>query len=322
MPGYTLPNETLKNKLGATNPDDLETLESELVAARLTEIALGAGPTGNFDLDHLRALHRHLFQDVYEWAGHTRDERVRLSDGEIAHEPTLRKSEGEPFVLGPLVTRSLNQTFQQLAAEDLRALDREGFAKVAASVLAALNSVHAFREGNGRTQRAFMVALAKEAGHELRFDVVSRERMTQISIAAHEQGDLGGFERMMREITDPDRVSALRQAQDYLDQHRSTIDWRDRYMATTEEGRSYSLTLVGTAGPNFMARTDAEILVGRSSDLPSPPPASGERFTMTTAVRQELQARDSGERVLDARGINISAVEGERDEQKPSGQKI
>lgn len=26
-------------------------------------------PRGRFDLDHLQAIHRHLFQDVYDWAG-------------------------------------------------------------------------------------------------------------------------------------------------------------------------------------------------------------------------------------------------------------
>ena len=41
-----------------------------------------------FDAEHLKALHRHLFQDVYEWAGHTRDEQVRLRDGSIAADPS------------------------------------------------------------------------------------------------------------------------------------------------------------------------------------------------------------------------------------------
>ncbi len=29
-------------------------------------------PKGSFDLAHLRAIHRHLFQDVYDWAGELR----------------------------------------------------------------------------------------------------------------------------------------------------------------------------------------------------------------------------------------------------------
>jgi fido (protein-threonine AMPylation protein) len=52
---------------------------------------LGQGPKGEFDTAYLKAIHRHLFQDVYEWAGRTRDDRVMLSDGTIASEPVLRK---------------------------------------------------------------------------------------------------------------------------------------------------------------------------------------------------------------------------------------
>ncbi|RYE61583.1 MAG: cell division protein, partial [Oxalobacteraceae bacterium] len=36
-------------------------------------------PTGDFDLKHLRAIHRHLFQDVYDWAGEIRT--VEISKG-------------------------------------------------------------------------------------------------------------------------------------------------------------------------------------------------------------------------------------------------
>jgi cell filamentation protein len=44
--------------------------------------------------------------------------------------------------------------------------------------------------GDGRTQRIFLDALARQAGHELYFDVVSRERMVLASIAS-KSGDLG-----------------------------------------------------------------------------------------------------------------------------------
>lgn len=98
MPGYTLQDGvTLKNKLGAATHEALETAETDYARNRLWDFAAGQAPKGNFDTAHLRAIHRHLFQDVYEWAGRTRDEPVRLSDGEIATEPILRKIDGKPF---------------------------------------------------------------------------------------------------------------------------------------------------------------------------------------------------------------------------------
>ena len=58
----------LRNRLGLTDPDQLDKVERRLVAQRIAEGA----PRGGFDLAHLRAIHRHLFQDIYAWAGELR----------------------------------------------------------------------------------------------------------------------------------------------------------------------------------------------------------------------------------------------------------
>ena len=63
-PDYTV----LRNRLAIRDAPALEAAERELVAQRLVEPL----PGGDFDLDHLKAIHRHLFQDVYAWAGELR----------------------------------------------------------------------------------------------------------------------------------------------------------------------------------------------------------------------------------------------------------
>ena len=66
---YTYPDSAvLRNKLGFVDAAQLDRMELRLVTQRATD----GIPIGRFDLDHLRAIHRHLFQDVYEWAGETR----------------------------------------------------------------------------------------------------------------------------------------------------------------------------------------------------------------------------------------------------------
>jgi len=126
VPGYTLSDGvTLKNKLGAHDPDELEHLEAGYVAARYNEIDAGSGPSGQFDAEHLKAIHHHLFQDVYEWAGRTRDDRVALSDGAIATEPLLSKVEGQPFLIGPAISAALDDIATRLCDADyLRGLPR------------------------------------------------------------------------------------------------------------------------------------------------------------------------------------------------------
>jgi cell filamentation protein len=114
----------------------LEKAEGDYVTSRLWDFTSGQGPRGGFDIAHLKAIHQHLFQDVYEWAGRTRDERVVLSDGTIASEPVLRKFDGEPFMQGPLITGTLGRITGKLRDENyLRGLGREEFSNRAAVLI-------------------------------------------------------------------------------------------------------------------------------------------------------------------------------------------
>jgi cell filamentation protein len=296
VPNYTLPDGiTVKNKIGATSHDELERLEADYVIPRRLEIALGYGPQGEFDAAHLKAFHRHLFQDVFEWAGHTRDERVTLSDGTIATEPHLKKPDGHPFLLGPAIPAALDDIATKLReAGYLRGLPREEFAERAADVMAEINAVHSFREGNGRAQRVFMEQLAHAAGHDLDFTVVSKERMIQASIVANEQSDTSMMRRMFDEISDPARVALLRESIAGLE--KLNFKWNDRYVATLAPGHAVELVFAGAAGDQFMGRTQTEILFGRADDLPEPRPARGETFTAiaTSYARAPSEDKASG----------------------------
>jgi cell filamentation protein len=147
MPNYTLPDsETVKNKLGAHSHDELESLEVGAVVARHTEHLLDPRIPPTFDTAHLKAIHRQLFQDVYEWSGHTRDERVALSDGTIATEPLLYRPGSKPFASGAQISEGLESLSTRLREADyLRGLPRGEFATRAASVLATVNGIHAFQ---------------------------------------------------------------------------------------------------------------------------------------------------------------------------------
>lgn len=58
----------LRNKLGETSAAKLSTKEEYLAKLRLIELAKNPVPV-TFDYDHMKAIRRHIFQDVYEWAG-------------------------------------------------------------------------------------------------------------------------------------------------------------------------------------------------------------------------------------------------------------
>ena len=66
---YFIPGtNVLKNKLGITNNEELKQAEADITFTKLAE--LYDNPIeGNFDSEHLKAIHRYLFKDIYSFAG-------------------------------------------------------------------------------------------------------------------------------------------------------------------------------------------------------------------------------------------------------------
>lgn len=64
------------------------------------------------------------------------------------------------------------------------ALSAADYAAQAAHFLAELNAIHPFRDGNGRTQLAFMAILSDAAGHPLNIDALEPEPFLQAMIAS------------------------------------------------------------------------------------------------------------------------------------------
>lgn len=148
---YVYPGtRVLRNKLDIRDADALDRAERRLVLDRVAEGA----PSGKFDLKHLRAIHRHLFQDVYEWAG-------RLRSVEISKDK-------HQFQFRQYIETGMADVHRRLvAARFLKGLSRAEFAAQAGQIIGDVNYVHPFREGNGRTQLQYLKQLAEQAGHPL-----------------------------------------------------------------------------------------------------------------------------------------------------------
>jgi cell filamentation protein len=159
----------LRNLLGIEAEDTLEALETELAMTRADEPL----PSGKLDADHYLAIHHHLFQDVYGWAGKPRTVRI-----------SKRNSH---FCFPEWIDGELAKLFRGLKQERfLKGLSPEAFARKAATFLATLNVIHAFREGNGRAQLSFLLLLADNAGHPLDISQMDPETMLHAMIASFE----------------------------------------------------------------------------------------------------------------------------------------
>lgn len=172
----------LKNRAGLRDADRLEAFEIEMTSLR----ALEPRPEGKFTPAHYRAFHRHMFGDVYSWAGRYRT--VRTSKG------------GNVFCYPEHIPSQMDKLFVILKrAPFTGGASAADFVSAAASFLAELNAIHAFREGNGRAQLSFMHAVSIRAGHE--FDLTKiRDRAFLNAMIRSFGGDIGLLKRALRQM--------------------------------------------------------------------------------------------------------------------------
>jgi cell filamentation protein len=128
----------LIDRLGTRDPAVLNAFEVEMTSDRATEPL----PAGRLSYSQYRAVHRHLFQDGYRWAGKIRT--VRIAEG------------GNAFCYPEHIDRAMRRIFEKLAQQKkLRGLTPGKFAQKAAHLLAELNAVHPFGEGMGALRCRF-----------------------------------------------------------------------------------------------------------------------------------------------------------------------
>jgi cell filamentation protein len=175
----------LKNKLGIGDEDELNNAEASLVAWRSFQLFQKPMP-GRFDLDHLKAIHKHLFQDLYEWAGELRDIDLSKGDSYFANHMHIA-SAAQPI-------------FEKLSQENyLQELDAPAFSQRAAYYLGEINALHPFRDGNGRVQREFINHLAYKYGYFIEWKNVNSEETIQASKESFQRGDNTKFAAFIRD---------------------------------------------------------------------------------------------------------------------------
>lgn len=210
---YLIPGtNVLRNRVGATSTAELAVAEADLSFARALQLLDSPVPATN-DLRELKRIHRHLFQDLYDWAGQLRSVDVRKD-----------VPDAEFFMPWSYVDNAAAICFMALAEERLLVgLSREKFVERLAFHYEKINYLHPFREGNGRTQRVFWNRVSLQAGWQLDWRPVHGEENHAAARAGSDQQDLGPLIRMF------DKIVAAPQGV-------GTDDW------TTHEIRRLSIT--------------------------------------------------------------------------------
>lgn len=163
-------SDVLTNKLNIKDDALLLEAERKITAIRMIE-ASKKRIRGKFDFEHLKRIHFFIFRDVYDWAGQVR---------------TVNISKGNQFCRVEFIESQAKELLDQLQKEHcLKTVQtKEALGGKLAYYLGELNAIHAFREGNGRSQRMFIEHLAQSLGYRIDFGKISREEMLKASIKA------------------------------------------------------------------------------------------------------------------------------------------
>lgn len=168
---YCYPDSNvLKNKLNIRDLRELKDVEEKFVAIKQLVLLQKPIP-GRFTINHLLRIHRFLFEDVYPFAGHIRREQI---------------SKGETLFFPPdLIKRELRRVFVEIHETGmLQEKKPQSQIQHLSHVMAELNIIHPFREGNGRSIRELIRCMAQVYGLTLNWGNADQDTMMDAAIAS------------------------------------------------------------------------------------------------------------------------------------------
>ena len=135
----------LTNKLGITNSAELAKEEERISKRKAKELfengMLDKLEAGKFS--SLKAIHKYLFEDIYDFAGEIRT--VNLSKGNFRFAPVM---------------------YLQAALDNIDKMPQATFEQIVEKYV-EMNVAHPFREGNGRSTRIWLDLIFKKELHKV-----------------------------------------------------------------------------------------------------------------------------------------------------------
>ena len=157
----------------------------------------GWEPSG--DLRELVAIHRGLFEGVFDDAGLLRTTDTTRKETEDPR----RADDPEAFFPAALIETGAANIASELAEKrNLQVMDRPRFVAEFSRIYDELGYLHPFRGGNAMTLRIFGSRLAHDAGWDLDWGSVTRDEYKHAKRAAY-MADTSAFERMFARIIRP-----------------------------------------------------------------------------------------------------------------------
>lgn len=145
----------LANKLGITDEEEMEALESGLLLMLYEQLFIEGQPPAALAFEHISGWHRQWLGNVYDWAGRLRNANLTKDGFQFAAADRI-----------PLLLDGFERQFLSRSGE-LKSLARPELVRYLAECHVEFILIHPFREGNGRLSRLLCDVLAVLAGKGL-----------------------------------------------------------------------------------------------------------------------------------------------------------
>lgn len=160
---YVQENGTLKNKLGIKEYKELNNAEKDIGFVKLIDI--GETFKQRYDVDYLKNIHKHIFKDIFDWAGEFRIVPIYKTEVVI---PGLSLEYSSP----KNIEKDLNRVLDTLNNINWSGKSIEEIVTEFTDCLAQIWRVHPFRDGNTRTTLAFAEKYSREYGFPMDIGVL------------------------------------------------------------------------------------------------------------------------------------------------------
>lgn len=196
------------NKLGITDPEVMRAAQQVTTDFRTGELREGLKVIrGNFDADHFRKIHEYSMQDVYGWAGQTRQDLKDNTGQDISrNRQSVATSEPLAFEEAGKVNSRLNSISNDLQKENgLKGLDQSEFVKRFANYYDQYYQVAPFRAGNDAVLNIVAEQIGKQAGYEVQLENAPGVKMAAEKTLAKDstKNDRSELEQALSAVTRP-----------------------------------------------------------------------------------------------------------------------
>lgn len=142
----------LANKLGITDEEEMEALESGLLLMLYEQLFIEGQPPAVLAFEHISGWHRQWLGNVYDWAGRLRNANLTKDGFQFAAADRI-----------PLLLDGFERQFLSRSGE-LKSMARPELVSYLAECHVEFILIHPFREGNGRLSRLLCDVLSVLAG--------------------------------------------------------------------------------------------------------------------------------------------------------------